>query len=300
MMLLQGGNTEMFKIITDNGSDLTKEWMAANDVDCLYLSTILNGKVIADKDIDLAAADFYQMLSQGAKPSTSQINPEQAREYFTEHINDADEFLYVGISSGLSGTVGSVRTGVAEVLEAYPNKKIEVVDSLTASLGEGLVVWYAVKMRNEGKSLEETAKWLNDNVQHFLLSFTVDNLFDLWRGGRVSRTSAIVGTLASVKPFLIVDPEGKLTVPQKLRGRKKSLAYLVESLKLHKGTEYAGNNDMIMICHGNVPEDAEYVKQMLEEQYGYKNFYMSNVGPMIGTHTGSSLVVLSFMGDGRY
>ncbi|MBR1702773.1 MAG: DegV family protein [Lachnospiraceae bacterium] len=290
----------MFKIITDNGADLPKEWLVENDVDCLYLSTILDGEVIAGKDKDLSAADFYKMLSDGAKPSTSQINPEQAKEYFDAHINDSDEFLYIGISTGLSGTVGSVRTGVAEVLESHPDKKIEVVDSLTASLGEGLVVWYAVKMRNEGKSLEETAKWLNDNVQHFLLAFTVDNLFDLWRGGRVSRTSAIVGTLASVKPFLIVDKEGKLAVPKKLRGRKKSLAYLVENLEEHKGQDYEGNRDMIMICHGNVPEDAAYVKQLLEEKFGYKNFLMSNVGPMIGTHTGASLVVLSFMGDERY
>jgi len=289
----------MFKIITDNGSDLPKEWLAENDVDCIYLSTILDGEVIAGKDKELSAQDFYKMLSDGAKPSTSQINPEQAKEYFSEHILEADEFLYIGISSGLSGTVGSVKAGVAEVLEAHPGKKIEVVDSLTASLGQGLVVWYAVKMRNEGKSLEETAKWLNDNVQHFLLAFTVDNLFDLWRGGRVSRTSAIVGTLASVKPFLIVDKEGKLTVPKKLRGRKKSLAYLVENMELHKGTEFEGNKDMIMICHGNVPEDAEYVRQLVEEKFGYKNFLTSNVGPMIGTHTGASLVVLSYMGDER-
>lgn len=289
----------MFKIITDNGSDLPKEWLAENDVDCIYLSTILDGEVIAGKDKELSAQDFYKMLSDGAKPSTSQINPEQAKEYFSEHILEADEFLYIGISSGLSGTVGSVKAGVAEVLEAHPGKKIEVVDSLTASLGQGLVVWYAVKMRNEGKSLEETAKWLNGNVQHFLLAFTVDNLFDLWRGGRVSRTSAIVGTLASVKPFLIVDKEGKLTVPKKLRGRKKSLAYLVENMELHKGTEFEGNKDMIMICHGNVPEDAEYVRQLVEEKFGYKNFLTSNVGPMIGTHTGASLVVLSYMGDER-
>lgn len=289
----------MFKIITDNGSDLPKEWLAENDVDCIYLSTILDGEVIAGKDKELSAQDFYKMLSDGAKPSTSQINPEQAKEYFSEHILEADEFLYIGISSGLSGTVGSVKAGVAEVLEAHPGKKIEVVDSLTASLGQGLVVWYAVKMRNEGKSLEETAKWLNDNVQHFLLAFTVDNLFDLWRGGRVSRTSAIVGTLTSVKPFLIVDKEGKLTVPKKLRGRKKSLAYLVENMELHKGTEFEGNKDMIMICHGNVPEDAEYVRQLVEEKFGYKNFLTSNVGPMIGTHTGASLVVLSYMGDER-
>lgn len=289
----------MFKIITDNGADLPKDWLSENNVGCIYLSTILDGEIIAGKDKELSAADFYKMLSEGAKPSTSQINPDQAKEYFESHINDADEFLYIGLSSGLSGTVGSVKTGVSEVLEAHPDKKIEIVDSLSGSLGQGLVVWYAVKMRNEGKSLEETVKWLNDNVQHFLLAFTVDNLFDLWRGGRVSKTSAIVGTLASVKPFLIVDPEGRLAVPKKLRGRKKSLAYLVENMESHKCAEYAGNQDMIMICHGNVPEDAEYVRQLVEEKFGYKNVLMSNVGPLIGTHTGSSLVVLSYMGDER-
>ena len=290
----------MYKIITDNGADLTKEWLEENNVDCMYLSTILDGKVIAGKDIELPAEQFYKMLSEGAKPSTSQINPDQAKEYFEEHINETDEFLYVGLSSGLSGTVGSVFVGASEIMVKYPTKKIEVVDSLSGSLGEGLLVWHAVRLRNEGKTLEEAAAWLRDNVQHFLLAFTVDNLFDLWRGGRVSKTSAIIGTLASVKPFLIVDPEGKLVVPQKLRGRKNSLTYLVDNMELHKAAEYESNKDMIMICHGNVPDDAQYVKELVEERFGYKNFFMSNVGPMIGTHTGSSLVVLSYMGDSRY
>ncbi|MCR4651250.1 MAG: DegV family protein [Lachnospiraceae bacterium] len=290
----------MFQIITDNGADLPKDWMVENEVGCIYLSTILDGEVIAGKDKDLSAEDFYNMLSEGAKPSTSQVNPEQAKGYFTEHIDEADEFLYIGLSSGLSGTVGSVRAGVAEVLETYPDKKIEVVDSLTGSLGEGLAVWYAVKMRNEGKSFDETVKWLNDNIQHFVLAITVDNLFDLWRGGRVSRTSAVIGSLASVKPYLIVNEEGKLVVPKKLRGRKKALAYLVEAFEMHKGIEFDGNKDMLMICHGNVADDADYVRQLLEEKFGYKNFIMSNVGPMIGTHTGASLVVLAFLGDSRY
>ncbi len=290
----------MYKIITDNGADLTREWLEENNVDCMYLSTILDGKVIAGKDIELPAEQFYKMLSEGAKPSTSQINPEQAKEYFEEHINETDEFLYVGLSSGLSGTVGSVYVGASEIMVKYPGKKIEVVDSLSGSLGEGLMVWHAVRLRNEGKTLKETAAWLRDNIQHFLLGFTVDNLFDLWRGGRVSKTSAIIGTLASVKPFLIVDPEGKLVVPQKLRGRKNSLTYLVDNMELHKAAEYESNKDMIMICHGNVPDDAQYVKELVEERFGYRNFFMSNVGPMIGTHTGSSLVVLSYMGDSRY
>ncbi|MBR1771837.1 MAG: DegV family protein [Lachnospiraceae bacterium] len=290
----------MFQIITDNGADLPKDWLTEHNVGCIYLSTILDGEIIAGKDKELSAADFYKLLSAGAKPSTSQINPEQAREYFEERIHDADEFLYIGLSSGLSGTVGSARLGVSEVLEAHPDKTIEVVDSLSGSLGQGLLVWYAVKMRDEGKSLAETVAWLNDNVQHFLLAFTVDNLFDLWRGGRVSRTSAIVGTLASVKPFLIVDEKGALTVPKKLRGRKKSLAYLVENMQLHKAADFDGNKDMIMICHGNVPEDAEYVRSLIEETFGYKHFLTSNVGPLIGTHTGASLVVVSYLGDARY
>ena len=290
----------MFKIITDNGSDLPKEWMQEHNVGCIYLSTILDGKVINGKDVEMSAPEFYGLLAEGAKPSTSQVNPEQAREYFEEHIDEADEFLYLGIASGLSGTVGSVRNGVSEVLENHPDKKIIVVDTQSASLGQGHMVWHAVRMRDEGKSLEETAQWVEDNKLHFLLAFTVDNLFDLWRGGRVSKASAVIGTLASVKPYLIIDDNGKLVVPKKLRGRKKSLAYLVEAMQEHKATAYPENNDMVMICHGNVPEDAEYVKELVEKELGYKNFLMSNVGPMIGTHTGASLVVISFMGDRRY
>ena len=289
----------MFQIITDNGSDLPKKWLLENQVHCLYLSTILDGEVIAGKDKELSAEEFYKMLSEGAKPSTSQINPQQAKEFFEEHVGDGDEFLYVGLSSGLSGTVGSVKIGVEQFLEKHPEKKIEVVDSLTGSLGEGMMAWHAVRLRREGRSLEETAKWLRDNCRHFLLDFTVDNLFDLWRGGRVSKTGAMIGTLVGVKPMLIVDPEGKLVVREMLRGRKKSLNALVDDMEVRQAAKFPENEQMIMICHGNVPEDAEYVRRLVEERFGYKNFLMSNVGPMIGTHTGASLVVLSFMGDER-
>ncbi len=289
----------MFNIITDNGSDLPVSFLEEKNVGCMYLSTILDGEVINGKTRQLPAEEFYKMLSEGAKPSTSQINPEDAKEYFTEHLDETDEFLYIGLSSGLSGTVGSVKIGADEIMEQHPEKKIEVVDSLSGSLGTGLLVWYAVKMRDEGKSFEETAKWCHENAKNVLLAITVDNLFDLWRGGRVSKGSAVLGTLASVKPFIIVDNEGKLQVTKKLRGRKKSLAYLIEYLKEHEGSHKQDNYDnVIMICHGNVPEDAEYVKELAKEQ-GYKNFLISNAGPMIGTHTGASLVVVGFLGDVR-
>ncbi|MCR5719234.1 MAG: DegV family protein [Lachnospiraceae bacterium] len=288
----------MFKIITDNGSDLPKEFLTKNDVGCMYLSTILDGEIINGKDKVLSAPDFYNMLKQGLKPSTSQINPADAKEYFEAHINEADEFLYIGLSSGLSGTVASVRMGAEEIMEKYPDKKIEVVDSLTASVGQGLLVWYACKLRKEGKNFEETVAWCRDNAKHILLAFTVDDLFDLWRGGRVSKSSAVIGTLISVKPFIIVDNEGKLQVIKKIRGRKKALGYLVDYMEEKMGSFGDCNRDMVAVCHGNVREDLNQVVDILGDK-GYKNILSNNAGPMIGTHTGASLVVLSFMGESR-
>ncbi len=288
----------MFKIVTDNGSDLPKSYLEENDIGCMYLSTILDGEIIAGKDKDLSAKDFYRMLSEGAKPSTSQINPEDARSWFEEHINDSDEFLYIGLSSGLSGTVGSVSMGVREILEKYPGKKIEVVDSLAASIGQGIVVCHAVKMRKEGRSLAETAEWIRKNALNFNTTFTVDNLFDLWRGGRLSKSSAVLGTLIAVKPFMKIDNEGKLIVDRKLRGRKKALEHLVDNMEAQIGS-HKDENFIIGICHGDCEEDAQYVEQLVTGRFGISNFIISNVGPMIGTHTGASLVVLAFLGEGR-
>jgi len=289
----------MFKIITDNGADLPKSFLEEHNIGCMYLSTILDGQVIAGKDKDLSAADFYSLLRSGAKPSTSQVNPSDAEQYFEEHLDEADEFLYIGLSSGLSGTVGSVRTGVMEVLENHPDKKIEVVDSLTGSPGEGLLVYYAVLMRDKGKSLEETAVWLRDNAKNVLLAITVDNLFDLWRGGRVSRTSAVLGSLASIKPFIIVDNEGKLQVTKKIRGRKKSLDYLTDYMDEKMGSRREENRQIVIVNHGNVPEDADYTVGLLKKRFGFENILVGNVGPMIGTHTGPSIVVIAFLGDHR-
>ena len=288
----------MFKIITDNGSDLPMSYLEEHDVGCMFLSTILNGEIIAGKDKVLSPHDFYKMLSQGAKPSTSQINPDDAKAYFTEHIDDSDEFLYLGISSGLSGTVSSVTIGSDEVFSSYPGKKIEIIDTLTASLGQGLLVSHAVRMRDEGLSLEETAKWIRDNLMRVNTVFTVDNLFDLWRGGRLSKSSAVLGTLIAVKPFMKVDNEGKLVVEKKLRGRKKAIEYMVDNMEARIGSG-KDDNHVIGICHGDCSEDAEFLKNLVKERLGFSSFIESNVGPMIGSHTGSSLLVLSYLGESR-
>ncbi|MGX8699456.1 MAG: DegV family protein [bacterium] len=289
----------MFKIITDNGADLPKSFLEENNIGCLYLSTILDGEVIAGAQKELSVGEFYEMLKAGAKPSTAQVNPGDAAAWFEEHIHEADEFLYIGLSSGLSGTVGSVTAGVQEVLQRHPEKRIEVVDSLSGSCGVGIQVHYAVHLRNNGKSLTETANWLRENAKHFLLAITVDNLFDLWRGGRVSRSSAMLGTLVAIKPFIIVDNEGKLQVTKKIRGRKKSLDYLLDYMEEHMGSFREANKQVVLVNHGFVPEDAAYTAEAIRKRFGFENVITGNVGPMIGVHTGPSIVVVAFMGEER-
>ena len=289
----------MFKIVTDNGADLSRSFLDANGVGCLYLSTILEGEVIANSEKELSSADFYRMLSNGAKPTTSQVNPEEASRYFEDHLQESDEFLYIGLSSGLSGTYGSVKSAIDALSEKYPDKRFETVDSLTGSPGEALLVHYAVKMRDEGKTLQETADWLREHAKHVLLCITVDNLFDLWRGGRVSKTSAFLGTLASIKPVLIVDDDGRLQVTRKIRGRKKSLTYLADYMEAHMGSYRDLNQNVVLIHHGNVPSDAEFTIDLMKKRFGFENIQLGNVGPMIGTHTGPSIVVVAFMGESR-
>ena len=224
----------MFKIITDNGSDIPAEYAAEHGIDTINLATIIDG-VVYNQGVELPTDKFYEMLAAGAKPTTSQVNPDQAKKYFEEHIDDADEFLFLGISSGLSGTCQSVLTGAKEFMEKHPDKKIEVIDTLTGSLGEMLTICKAVQMRDEGKSFEETVTYIRDIAIHACLAITVDNLMDLWRGGRVSKTSAVIGTMAAIKPFITVNDEGKLDAGGKIRGRKKSLDHIVDYMEEHLG-----------------------------------------------------------------
>ena len=165
-------------------------------------------------------------------------------------------------------------------------------------MGEGLFVYKAVRLRDQGASMDETIEWLEKHKMEFVHVFTVDDLFHLFRGGRVSRTAAIIGTLAGIKPMLHVDEEGHLINIDKVRGRKKALNALVEyMIKQREG--YQGNDDMVMISHGDCQEDAEYVRDLIREKLGIQNFMINSLGPVIGAHTGPGLVALFFMGKER-
>lgn len=290
----------MYKIITDSTTDLPLEYLKEHDVGCIPISYILDG-VTYGKDKELDWKEFYAcMRNEGKMPTTSQINPADAKEYLEEFAGSYQEILYLAFSSGLSGTCNNIRMAADEIMEERPDVKIRVVDSLGASLGEGLFVHKAVRMRDAGKSMEETADWLEEHVQNFVHVFTVDDLFHLYRGGRVSKTAAVLGTLVSIKPKLHVDSEGHLILIGKVRGRKKSLSALVDYMEEKMGPWAEENKeDYVFISHGDALEDAEYVRNLIKERYGYQNFLINHIGPTIGAHSGPGTIALFFMGESR-
>ncbi|MCM1057783.1 MAG: DegV family protein [Firmicutes bacterium] len=289
----------MFKLVTDNVADLPLDYLREHDVDFMALRYILDGEEYG-KEKELDYKDFYGMMRNGKMPTTSQVNPDEAKVFFEECIKENPQLLYIAFSSGLSGTCNSGRIAAGEVMEEHPDVKIAVIDSLAASLGEGLLVHKAVQLRDQGKTLEEAAEWLESHKLNLVHAFTVDDLFHLHRGGRVSRTAAILGTLVSIKPKLHVDNEGHLILIGKVRGRRKSLDSLVDYMEEKMGSfKQENQEDYVFISHGDSLEDAEYVKSKIQERFGMEHFLINNVGPVIGAHSGPGTIALFFMGESR-
>ena len=249
-----------------------------------------------DWDNPLPEHEFYDKMRAGSMPTTSQVNPDEAKAVFKTYIEQGYDILHIAFSSGLSGTCASARIAADELMEKYPDRKIVVVDSLCASLGEGLLVHKAVLMREAGKSLDEVAQWTEENKLFVCHNFTVDDLFHLHRGGRVSKATAILGTMINIKPVLHVDDEGHLVALSKVRGRKKSLNALVDRMEVQMG-EF--ENTTVAISHGDCLEDAQYVAELIRTRYGIQDIMINFVGPTIGAHAGPGVVALFFMGQPR-
>lgn len=290
---------ESFKIVTDSTADLPQEYLEKYNIGCLNLCYTINGETYSGSTgRELDWKEFYSMMREGNMPSTSQVNPEEAKEFFIQCLEENKNILYLAFSSGLSGTYNSGRIAAQEVMEEYPDSKIIVIDSLCASLGEGLFVHKAIRMREDGQSLEDTAAWAQAHVQNLVHVFTVDDLNHLYRGGRVSKATAIVGTIAGIKPILHVDEEGHLTAVGKVRGRKKSLSKLVDYMEEKMGS-YRKDNDIVFVSHGDAIQDAEAVCAEIKERFGVEKFLINNIGPTIGAHAGPGTIALFFMGEDR-
>ena len=283
-------------IITVNSTvDTGKEWLEERNVPVIPLKYTIDGQEYTDM-YGLSDKEFFQKLREGKMSVTSQINPEEAKEMLEPYVKEGKDVLHLAFSSALSGTCNSMKIAAEELQEEYPEAKVIVVDTLCACMGEAMLLYYALKQKEAGKTIEEVAQWAEENKLHVCHNVTVDDLFHLQRGGRVSKTAAVLGTMVKVKPIIHMDDNGALQVIGKERGRKKSLHKIVDmAVERSKGWD----NEIIMITHGDCLEDAEYVAKLVREKMGVENVFIHNIGTVIGSHTGPGVVATFCMGNKR-
>lgn len=284
-----------YVITTDNNSDLPDSYYKEHGIGCTYLSYAMDG-VNYTKENFLPEHEFYEKMRNGSMPTTAQVNPEAARKLLEPYLKEGKDILHIAFSSGLSGTYNSTRIAAEELMEEYPERTIIVVDSLGASLGQGLLVHLALQKKEEGSDLETVAEWAEAHKNNMVHLFTVDDLDNLYRGGRISKTTAVLGGMLNIKPVLHVDNEGKLVALGKVRGRKKSILELI-SLMDQKIGSHRDSCDTIFISHGDCGEDARFLEEKIKEKYQIKTVIINQVGATIGAHSGPGTLALFFVGD---
>ena len=284
--------------VTDSCSDLTNDFVKTMDLKIVPLSVEIDGKSYFHypDERELKIKDFYQMLRNKKVAKTSLVNVGTFLEFFEPYAKSGEEVLYIAFSSALSGTYQSSVVASEELKQQYPNSNIHVVDTLAASMGQGLLIWYADQMRKKGSTLKEIKDWLNNHKLNLIHLFTVDDLGTLKRGGRLSDTQAFLGSLLKIKPILHVSDEGKLVPVKKARGRDFSLASMVE---LMNGNITEPEKQTIFISHGDCLEEAQKVGSMITEKYSVKNIIYNTIGPVIGAHSGPGTIAVFFMGNKR-
>lgn len=285
-----------YVIISDSSCDLPQWKLDEIDVNIVPLTLELDGKIYTNyadwREIEPKA--FYDEL-RAAKPSkTSAANVGDFRDMMEPYLKDGKDVLYIGFSSGLSGTYNAGRMAAEELREEYPQRKIITVDSLSASLGQGMFVAMAAEQKKLGRSIEEVAQFCEDSKLHLAHWFTVDDLFFLQRGGRVSKATAIMGSTLGIKPVMHVDNAGKLVKAEVARGRKASIKKLAEHMK----AAYT-SLDKVYICHGDCLEEAEMLAGMIKDGLEVKEMLIDYVGPVIGSHSGAGTLAVFFMSEER-
>ena len=259
-----------YKIITDSGCDLPQQMLSDLDVQAVPLIVNFRGEDREDS-VDAGIKELYAGLRAGEPATTAAINPNRWAEKMESVLAQGMDVLTITFSSGLSTTYQSAVIAAEELQEKYPQRKIFVVDSLCAALGQGMLIWYAAKKKAEGLSVEELAAWVEENKMNLCHWVAVDDLMYLKRGGRVSATTAVVGTMLQIKPIIHVDNEGHLISVGKARGRKASIQALVQkAVELGEGFD----NSTMFICHGDCEEDAQYLAGLVKEKCGVKDVFI--------------------------
>ena len=286
-----------YVITTDSNSDVLPEFIKENDLTIIpqYYSF---GDTVYGDELNMPPHEFYETMRKGELPKSQANNPAVIRDKFEKILKEGKNILHIAFSSALSGSCNNVVMTANELLEDYPDRKIMVFDSLNSSLGEGVSVYRAVELWKEGKSMKEVYDILMEERDHVNVSFTVNDLYHLQRGGRVSKTTAVVGSLVNIKPILVVTSTGELKSDGTVRGRKKSLKTLVARLEESLDLDSYGKDRMVAVLHGDCIDDAKAVADMVKE-LGFTNVIINDVSPSIGTHAGPGVVGLINYGKTR-
>lgn len=286
-----------FVITADSNCDLLESYIKEKHIGIIPHYYDLQGITYGD-EVNLTPKEFYDKMRTGLMPTTMASNPEVIRKTFQAYVDQGFDILHISFSSALSGGCSNVVTGAQEICEENPGAKIIVLDTLNASMGEGMFIMKAVRLKEEGKTIDETAAWLENHKQDFCVRFTVDDLNHLHRGGRISKTTAIIGSMINIKPILYVNPEGQLVALATARGRKKSLHTICDDMLDSMG-KYRETDDPVCIAHGDSFEDANYLAGLVREKLPHKEVIINYVSPSIGAHSGPGAIGLCFMGDRR-
>ena len=284
-----------YQIITDSCCDFTADMYQQLSLSVQPLTITYNGETFPDRNDD-SLKEMYDGFRAGQSASTSAVNPDSWGCRMRSVLERGEDALVLAFSSGLSTTYQSAVIAAEELKAEFPDRRILVSDTLCASLGQGLLVWYACRERDSGASMDEVYQWVEDNKLHLCHWFTVDDLMYLKRGGRISSATALVGTMLNVKPILHVDDEGHLVSVSKSRGRKASIQALAQKVS-ELGAGY--DNSTMFISHGDCLEDARYVEKLVREKYGVKDVFINYTGAVIGSHSGPGTVSVFFMGEHR-
>lgn len=284
-----------FVILTDSSCDLSAATMRQYGIESIALEVNIEGVGTKYND-ELDIKEFYDLARAKTNIKTSAINMERFKEFFKKYLDEGKDIIYLGFSSGLSVTYMNGKNACDELAEYYPDRKIVAIDTLCASRGQGLLVTLAAIKKNEGATFDEVVKYVEDTKLHLCHWFTVDDLFFLKRGGRVSATTAVLGTVLSIKPVMHVDNDGHLINVAKARGRRASIVAMVDKVA---ETGIDPDSQLMYICHGDCIEDAQLLSDLIKEKYPNCEIIIDYTGPVIASHSGPGTLAIFFIGTER-
>lgn len=287
-----------YVLITDSSCDIPDYLAKELDLTIIPMTFVIDGKEYKDypdhREMDIK--EFYENQRKGVVGTTAALSPADLCDFFEPYLKEGKDVFYLAFSSGLSSTFRNSELAAQELSERYPERKIVTVDSLSASLGEALLAYYCVQKKRDGMSIEDLEQWVISNRGKLCHWFTVDDLFHLKRGGRVSAVAAVFGSALNIKPVMHVDDEGHLVAVSKVRGRRQSIDAIVKKME---ETAINPREQMVFICHGDTEDDALYLEKQVREKMKVKDVVINDIGPTIGTHSGPGTIAVFFMGTQR-